>query len=162
MRRRAKNDNPIALYRIFSDYPNFPQSTEEQRRLVGMVYDQLKAPDGRVRTDDAKDGRVFHVARNLFGKAHDAYHALTRQEHFILKHLLRIYKAKKNAQYPRLTPEQRDMAEAEKEAKIERLCIQIEELPDSDISERVEKVAVQVLGHMLCVGDRAQPHGVSF
>lgn len=162
MKRRAKIDNPVALYKIFSDYPNFPQSTEEQRRLVGMVYDQLRSQDGGVSTGSAKDGRIFYVAQNVFGKAHDTYSGLKRTEHFILERLLQIHKAKNNAQYPHAKPEQREIAEAEKEAMIERLCIQIESVPDSDISERVEKVAVQVLGHMLCVGDRAEPYGVQF
>ena len=162
MKRRAKIDNPITLCRIFSDHPNFPQSTEEQRMLVGMIYDNLRAQGGGVSTGDAKDGRVFYAARNVFDKAHDTYHGLTRQEHFILEQLLRIQKAKNNVLYVHASQGQRDIAEAEKEARIERLCIQIEELPDSDISERVDKAAVQVLGHMLCVGDRAEPQGVQF
>ncbi|MBU2561344.1 MAG: hypothetical protein KKD17_03525 [Nanoarchaeota archaeon] len=139
MPTRPKIDNPVVLYDVFRSYSGVPQHAEEQRALVGRIYNYVWAEAGTVATEDAKPSRVYHVAGNIVNKARGAYQNLTERERFLLDSLLRIHKSQKE----------------QREARTERLCIQIEDWPDSDISARVERVAVQVLGHRL--GIEGQP-----
>jgi hypothetical protein len=146
MPRKSKINNPVVLYEIFSSYGSLPQSTEGQRELVGMIYDYVKGKGGSVRTEDAKDGRIYYVARRILNKAQDTYYGLTRKEQYILDSLLRIHRS----------------AGDERDDRIERLCIQIENVHDSDITERVEDVAVQVLRRGLRIGSEPGSQGVLF
>jgi len=140
MPRKPKNDNPMALYEICQKFPNFPQSKPYQRELVGMLYEYVRGPGGVIRTGQADDGRIYHVAKNLYEKAHKTYANLTRNERFILDSLNII----RNSIYVE-----------ERESRIERMSIQIENVQDLEISDRVNDAAIQVLGHSIRICDNA-------
>lgn len=119
-----KSEDLLKLYRI-SKYDSLPNNKEEQRAIVKLFYDHIRAPKGSVPVDDAIDGRVYHVATRLLQKAWKKADGLSALEKEILDAVLHVRKNKDNVE------------------QAEKLCVRLEGIGD-DISREVRLAAESI------------------
>ncbi len=110
-----------------------PNDRAEQRAIVKLFYDYIKAPKGSVPVEDASEGRIYHVAIRMLQKAWKKADEFSALEKEILDSVLFFRKNKD------------DVEQAEK------LCVRLEGI-GNDISEesglrqsRYSEIKVQIL-----------------
>jgi hypothetical protein len=149
-----KSEDLLKLYRI-SKYDSLPNDKEEQRAIVKLFYDHIRAPKGRVSVNNAIDGRIYHVATRLLQKAWKKADGLSALEKEILDAVLDVRKNKDYfEQYEKLRIRREGISNnTSEEAKFaayvkqnEALCVRLEGI-GNDIGEDVRLAAESIFNN---------------
>lgn len=83
---KNKYDKAIRAYLIKQFYEGFPQSTNTQRNIVELFYKRVWGNKKKISTFNAKDIRIFNVAKRLWDDSEDLTSILNEDQKLLLQH----------------------------------------------------------------------------